>query len=151
MLSPASATKVAFFARLTNSTPRLDPNQDIVFDHVVTNVGNGYHGNHGLFVAPVSGIYAISATVMSYLPGPALHINHAKLVKNGQLLARLGQHGIANWDTSSVTILVELLKGDDVAVQNSDYYNMTFWGDNYSTFSGFLLYENVSSPNLVGK
>ena len=151
MLSPASVKKVAFFARLTNLTPHLDPNQDIVFDHVVTNVGNGYHSSHGLFVAPVSGIYVISTTLLSYLDGPGVHVNHAKLVKNGQLLARLEQSDIAGWDTSSLTIVVELLKDDDVAVQNSDYYNMTYWGDNYSTFSGFLLYENVSSPNLVGK
>ena len=129
MLNPASATLVAFFVRLTNKTPHLDPNQDIVFDHVVTNVGNGYHGNHGLFVAPVSGLYVISATVMSYLPGPTIYYmySHAKLVKNGQLLATMGQHGVAVWDTSSMTIAVELQKGDDVAVQNSDYYNQTFW------------------------
>ena len=150
MLNPASATHVAFFARLTTKTPNLAHNQDIVFDHVVTNVGNGYHGNHGLFVAPVSGLYVISATVMAYLPGPTRHISHAKVVKNGQLLAILGQHGVSVWDTSSVTIVVELQKGDDVAVQ-SDMQNLTFWGDNFSTFSGFLLYEHAGSPNLIGK
>ena len=151
MLNPSSATHVAFFARLSKITPQLAPNQDVVFDHVVTNVGNGYHGNHGLFVAPVSGLYVFSATVMAYLPGTTLQIKHAKLVKNGQLLARLGQHGVGVWDSATTMIAVQLQKGDDVAVQNSDYNNVTFWGDDYSTFSGFLLYETPGSPNLVGK
>ena len=80
MLSPASPTREAFFARSTNrTTPYLDPNQDIVFDYVVTNIGSGYHGNHGLFVAPVSGVYVFSTTLVSFLAGPGTQTRHAKL------------------------------------------------------------------------
>ena len=152
MLNPATPTRVAFFARLTNqTTPYLDANQDIVFNNVVTNIGNGYHGNHGLFVAPVPGVYVFSTTLVSFLASPG-QTKHAKLVKNGQLLARLEQSDVNGWDTSSLTLVVEMQKGDDVAIQTSgDMHQVTYTGDNYSMFSGFLLYENLNSPSLVGK
>ena len=73
-------------------------------------------------------------------------------MKNGQLFARLEQSDANGFDTSSLTVVVVLQKGDDVAVQDSaDMHHVTYWGDNYSMFSGFLLYENVNSPSLVGK
>ena len=51
-----SSTQVAFSARLTiGQTPSMSPNQDIVFNDVLLNVGSAYHNTHGTFVAPVSG------------------------------------------------------------------------------------------------
>jgi hypothetical protein len=121
--------------------------QNIVFDTVVTNVGNGYHSHVGTFIAPVSGTYVFSATLVSFY-----HVNaHAEFVKNGQVLTTMFVNGAeAGYDTTSQTIVSQLQKGDDVVVQNKDA-DKSFYGTGQGTFSGFLLFEDFSSPSIVGK
>ena len=143
-----SPTQVAFSARLsTNSTPALSPNQDIVFNDVILSVGSAYHNAHGTFTAPVSGVYVFTTSLLAF--GTTSH--HAKLVKNGQELARIDFNDADSFDDSSQTVIVELVKGDGIAVQNADYTGMVFFGYNYSTFSGFLLYEYEDISPVVGK
>jgi hypothetical protein len=110
--------------------------QNIIFDTVVTNVGNGYHTHVGTFIAPVSGTYVFSATLLSFY-----HLNaHAQFVKNGQVVTTMYVSGYeAVWDTTSQTIVLQLQKGDDLTVQNSDT-DKSFYGASHSIFSGFLLF-----------
>ena len=144
----SGSTQVAFSARLTvGSTPAMNPNQDIVFDHLILNVGSAYHNAHGIFVAPVPGIYFFTTSLLAV--GTSSH--HAKLVKNGQQLARVDFNDDDNFDDSSQAVIVELKKGDIVAVQNADYSGMLYAGSNYSTFSGFLIYEYEDMSPPVGK
>ena len=142
-----SPTQVAFSARLSNNTPALSPNQDIVFNDVILNVGSAYHNAHGTFIAPVSGVYVFTTSLLAY--GTKSH--HAKLVKNGQELARIDFNDADGYDDSSQTVIIKLVKGDDIAVQNTDYTGMVYLGYNYSTFSGFLLYEYEDLSPVVGK
>ena len=121
----------------------VDPNQDIVFERAVTNVGNAYNSRHGTFIAPVSGIYVFSMTLITL----GQH-THVKLVKNGQFLAGVNTN---TWDQSSQLVVVELNKGDDVAVQNADFSDISFNGAKYSTFAGFLLYDYTGTFEVVGK
>ena len=39
---------VAFFATLTNHQTHVGVDQSIMFDNVVTNIGNGYHNHLGV-------------------------------------------------------------------------------------------------------
>ena len=121
--------------------------QNFVFDTVVTNVGNGYNSHLGSFVAPVSGTYVFSTTLVSFY-----HINsHAQFVKNGQAVTTLFVSGVeSGHDTASQTIVLQLQKGDDVTVQNLDT-DTSFLGSSYSIFSGFLLFNDYSSSVIVGK
>ena len=48
-------------------------------------------------------------------------------------------------------MIMQLKKGDIVAVQNADYSGMLYAGSNYSTFSGFLIYEYEDMLPVVGK
>ncbi|XP_060602846.1 caprin-2-like [Ruditapes philippinarum] len=140
-------TPVAFFAKMDKHLEHAGIHQNIIFETVVTNVGNGYHSHVGTFIAPVSGTYVFSTTLVSFY-----HVNaHAEFVKNGQLVTTMYvSGGEAAWDTTSQTIVLQLQKGDDVVVQNKDP-DKSFYGSGLSTFSGFLLFEDLSSPSIVGK
>lgn len=77
---------VAFTATISDHyIEHAGDHQVIVFDNVVTNVGNAYNSHVGIFVAPVNGIYVFSVTLFS----PASVSFHANIVKNGQILTWL--------------------------------------------------------------
>ena len=142
-LNNSNVTHVAFFARLSTHTPKLQPGQDIVFNDVLTNIGSGYHNLHGNFVTPIAGVYVFHVNVLSN----AGHC-HARLMKNGQVLAMLDNE--QTYDRASTMAIIELDAGDDIAVQNADYPDRVFFGLYYSTFSGFLLYA-YPAPEIIGK
>ncbi|KAL4221766.1 Cerebellin-1 [Mactra antiquata] len=124
-------THVAFFASLTNQVTNLGANQDIPFDNVMINLGNGYNNNHGTFIAPVSGLYVFGVT---------LHIYGERtwgyFVVNGNAIAKINIFPVQ----SSQMVIVRLDQGDDVSVQNYSP-GKALMGDGYSTFCGFLLYQ----------
>lgn len=69
-------------------------------------------------------------------------------MKNRQILAKFNMP--EDYDSASQTIIVELNKDDEVAVQNT-YLDRAFGGDQYCTFAGFLLYENTDDTEIIGK
>lgn len=107
---------------------------------MVTNRGNAYNGHHGTFIAPVAGTYVFSVTLHS---SGAQTWGH--FVVNGNILAKLHVHE----DQSTQTVVVDLKAGDDVSVQNSAP-DKSLFGDRYSSFCGFLLYEDPTSSPIVG-
>ena len=125
----------------------MSPNQDIVFNDVLLNVGSAYHSGHGIFVAPVPGVYFFTTSLLALGTTP----HHAKLVKDGHELVRADFNDADHFDDSSQAVIVQLEKGNFVAVQNADYSGMLYAGSNYSTFSGFLLYEYEDVSPAVGK
>ena len=118
----------------------LGKDQGIVFDNAVTNVGNGYIPQQGIFVAPVAGTYVFCVTLM--VCGPPNSWGH--FMVNGRIIAKL----FVDHQQSSQTIVVYLKKGDDVSVQNT-VSEREYMGDRYNTFSGFLLYEDCSVNQVV--
>ncbi|XP_060567982.1 complement C1q tumor necrosis factor-related protein 3-like [Ruditapes philippinarum] len=141
MVGRASAeSKVAFFASVTPNLEHLGKDQDIIFDHAVTNIGNGFLPHNGTFVAPVSGTYVLSVTLLHI----AATNTWGHLVVNGSVVAKF----YFNNGQSSQTVIVYLRQGEDVSVQNTAT-DRKIDGDRYSTFSGFLLYEDFS-VNIVG-
>ncbi|KAJ8313336.1 hypothetical protein KUTeg_009122 [Tegillarca granosa] len=54
---------VAFSSRLTAPITGLGHHQTIIFNHVVSNEGNGYKANAGVFVAPVQDLYVFTRTI----------------------------------------------------------------------------------------
>lgn len=124
--------------------------QNVVFDVIVTNLGNAYNNHVGVFVAPVAGTYVFSTTLVSRHFAAA----HAQFVVNGSDITNMyvsgGSSGTGD-DTTSQTIVLQLQKGDDVSVQNLDP-DKGFYGVSHSTFSGFLLQEDFSpSSSIIGK
>lgn len=131
-------SQVAFSASMSSHQDHLGQDQDVAFDHVITNIGNAYNGNHGTFIAPVAGVYVFYFSVHS--PG-----TRADLVVNGAPIANLY---IGN-DQASQLAIVTLSQGDDVSVQNIQADKL-IWGSGYSSFSGFLLYEGTDVSQIVG-
>ncbi|OPL33253.1 hypothetical protein AM593_03834, partial [Mytilus galloprovincialis] len=108
-------TKIpAFSAMLTNpQTPGT--NKAIKFDKVVTNIRNGYNPTTGIFTAPVAGVYQFSYTVMSQ-GGKYLHVHLAlNNIKQQSTWLKGSSH-----ETGTTSIILNLKKGDQVAVMSVD-------------------------------
>lgn len=145
-----SETPVAFFALLSDHVTHAGTSQNIAFDIEVTNIGNAYNPHAGLFVAPVSGIYVFSTTLLSY-PHHSAHFN---FMKNGVVVSSLHPHSADDspgHDTAGMMVVLRLQKGDDVSVANRDA-DESLSGHRYSSFSGFLLQQMYdAAPEVVGK
>lgn len=61
--SMVATGRVAFFVGLEDNMGPVPDNVDIVFDKIVTNVGNAYDETTGRFVAPYNGTYHFTAVV----------------------------------------------------------------------------------------
>ncbi|CAL1536213.1 unnamed protein product, partial [Lymnaea stagnalis] len=55
--------RVAFFTGLDSNFGPVKQNSDLVFDKVVTNVGDAFNQETGRFVAPFNGTYAFAVTI----------------------------------------------------------------------------------------
>ncbi|XP_052777764.1 uncharacterized protein LOC128215078 [Mya arenaria] len=139
----ADTRAIAFFATLSTDIAHVGIGQDIAFDNVITNTGGAYNNHHGVFTAPVNGIYVFSATLLAL----GTDNDHLKWIKNGQTLCYLYVHD-AGYDSSGSTIVVQLNTGDDVSIQNIDADN-SLNGHHYTFISGFLLKE-TEPANVLG-
>ncbi|XP_052808944.1 heavy metal-binding protein HIP-like [Mya arenaria] len=136
---------VAFYATLTNHTFHIGTGQPIIFDRVVTNVGQAYNHVLGAFIAPVSGVYVFSVTLFA-MPG---HTTAYNVMKNDVFISRMYLKAPSgNYETAAQTFILQLDKGDDVNVQNVSP-DEAIHGYNYSTFSGFLLQQTFGNPAAV--
>lgn len=146
--SIANEAAVAFTAGLSKTAQHVGAHQNVVFDHVETNIGNGYNPHHGVFTAPVSGLYVFFTSVL------ADHNREVwcNLVVNNVVKTSVYARGTdGRHDQGSQMIVTQLQQGDDVAIQNYEVddaiYGSTFF---YSTFSGFLLLQNDDVNTIVG-
>uniref|UniRef100_A0A3B3C539 C1q domain-containing protein n=2 Tax=Oryzias melastigma TaxID=30732 RepID=A0A3B3C539_ORYME len=134
-----SVRQVAFSAALletqewTDVGP-FDADKTLEFKKVVTNVGNGYNPETGIFTAPVKGLYYFRVTGMA---GSSGELN-AGLKKNGQNMFAIYQKAGTQAGTSNGMAL-ELEQGDRVYVQL--WPNLTVADQSrLSTFTGFLVF-----------
>lgn len=110
--------------------------QILEFDNVLTNVGNGYDKATSTFKAPVDGTYWFQTTVLSF--------NNVEIwgyiAVNETPKVWYNARGTDNRHCSgSQTLIITLKKGDSVAVHNQNN-NGNIYGDNYTTFAGYLLF-----------
>ncbi|KAH3715283.1 cerebellin-3-like [Dreissena polymorpha] len=127
---------VAFSAMKVANQQHIGLNQNIIFEQVLTNEGDGYHPLHGVFIAPQSGLYVLSSAVLTFW-GQEIH---TAIIHNGNIIARIYGHGDnGRHDQGSQTVVLKLNVGDEVAVQNIDYADTNIFGEVYSSFSGYLL------------
>ncbi|KAL4224389.1 hypothetical protein ACF0H5_017841 [Mactra antiquata] len=141
-------TEVAFYAtHATNRIHHLGSNQILPFQTSFTNVGNAFNNNTGAFVAPVDGTYVFHATIL------AIDIP----TDNGHFRAHFDVNGttysvfyVTSYDQSSQMFVINLKSGDTVSIRN-DSTDYGFYGEQHSTFSGFLLYEHNTEGVIIGK
>lgn len=127
-----SIMKIAFHATLTHHLT-LGPLQTVVFDHVITNNGNGYSSHSGLFTAPRDGTYYFTTSFLSR-SGSA----HLQIMRNAEAIGGAAGYP-SNGSTGSMSATVNLKKGDAVKIRHwKGSSNQHLYGK-YPMFTGFLL------------
>ncbi|XP_077409748.1 complement C1q tumor necrosis factor-related protein 3-like [Vanacampus margaritifer] len=134
----AAKAPVSFAAALvatsdwTHQGP-FETDTNLVFSKVITNVGNGYDSETGIFTAPVRGLYFV---LFSGNVGNSGNLN-AAVMKNGiNMFAIYDTQGTFSSATNGMPLVLE--QGDKLWV--------TLWANRsifdqsrLSTFSGFLI------------
>ncbi|XP_063433864.1 complement C1q-like protein 3 [Mytilus trossulus] len=126
---------IAFYAISTKDL-NLELSQTIVFDHVYTNIGNGYNPKTGKFMVPLNGLYRFGSTGMSQ----SKDIVHLQMNKNGVEVARSTAQ--QNYNTADMEAILELEKGDSIEVtrrRNSNKQTERLHGNRLASFTGFLI------------
>ncbi|XP_060570768.1 complement C1q tumor necrosis factor-related protein 3-like [Ruditapes philippinarum] len=132
---------VAFLAYLSEPITNLQSTQHVVFDKVITNVGNAYNKFSGHFIAPVDGVY-VFFVMLSNVAGKSVTVI---VLRNGLWIGKVAAYGSITDKgllvTSTSAIPVELQYGDEVWVQNEYTYlaHEEVAGYKQSSFSGHLI------------
>ncbi|XP_045169799.2 uncharacterized protein LOC123532433 [Mercenaria mercenaria] len=132
---------VAFHAvrtQLTQQHPQL--NDAVKFEDVLLNQGNGYYGEHGLFIAPQPGLYLFSTSITCNSSPGHLHVQ-ASVVKNGNRLARVYCHGdeYSSGDQGSVTVVTQLYSADTIWVRFDWPDGGYILGNGFTSFTGIQI------------
>ncbi|XP_052811462.1 complement C1q tumor necrosis factor-related protein 3-like [Mya arenaria] len=132
---------VAFTAVVSPpSLTLLGPGQTVIFDNVITNVGNAFKSATGVFRAPETGVYVFNFALMM---DPGMN-EYIELVKDGQHIMWNYGHapGSTHLISASRTATVELRAGQDVWVRTENtatHGGGTIHGNGFTTFSGWLV------------
>ena len=126
------------------SVPRYYDDQDIIlFDSIITNIGNHYNAATSNFVCPFHGVYSISVSFYSGISG-YLYID---IMRDDELIIS----GYADYEPTDapilrthgmISVVIECNIGQLVWVRcggNNDY--MAGGGNIKSHFTGFLLHR----------
>ena len=106
----------------------------MIFDTILTNVGELYNPGVGIFVCPYDGLYLFHVTVSTFVDDLA----GAGIVKDGTILAQVFSNNDFEWDQASITVMTECSALEAVWVECiRDYSNLR--GDQYSMFAGVLI------------
>ncbi|KAM6984716.1 caprin-2 [Aplochiton taeniatus] len=131
--------RVAFTAsRSSNFAPgTLD--QPIVFDLLHSNMGDMFDTATGRFTCPANGAYVFLFHVLKLAINVPLYIN---LMRNEEVMvSAYANDGAPDHETASNHAILQLYQGDQVWLR---LHRGAMYGSSwkYSTFSGFLLYQD---------
>lgn len=132
---------MAFTAGVSaNNLQNLGIHHTIVFDQAITNIGNAYHPNSGIFLAPVKGAYVFTLTMMSV----NYKREYLEIVLDGVAISDI----VADASTVDGVIsttkqwVLEVNQGSEVWVRTSSYqHSGEIHGSLHTLFTGFLLFN----------
>ena len=129
---------VAFFAHFSSITPAGINHHILVFDKVITNVGNAYHSHTGTFIAPRSGLYVFTWTIRLY--GPIYHSTEL-LVDNNVVHVAFLRPSVPFDGSVTGTAVVHVNQGDDACIRTGTLNLGEIITDvnGYSSFAGWIL------------
>ncbi|KAM4035334.1 caprin-2 isoform 2-T3 [Anomaloglossus baeobatrachus] len=131
--------RVAFSsARTSNFAPgTLD--QPIVFDLLLNNLGDTFDFQVGRFMCPVNGTYVFIFHMLKLAVNVPLYVN---LMKNEEVMvSAYANDGAPDHETASNHAVLQLYQGDQIWLR---LHRGAIYGSSwkYSTFSGYLLYQD---------
>nr|KAG5700183.1 hypothetical protein BaRGS_011026 [Batillaria attramentaria] len=128
---------VAFHAWCNSAPVSTVARGTVIVPHVATNIGNAYDPQTGFFTAPVSGLYMFHATFMDHDLNDQIH---AGIYVGGTQVAQStsdSRHGY--WDNPAIAAIVHVTAGQKVDLRSLNGGTDNFYGQQYTTFSGFLI------------
>ena len=137
-ITELSKPAVAFLTELGTLLVNPIVNMHVVFDVIHLNDGNGYNNVHGIFTAPVAGIYHFTMALT------ARRLRVIMMKSNTPIAAQYLDDKTDRWLKQSATVIVHLVKGDDVWVKVTEASSgSNIYGCCYtSIFSGFLIRQD---------
>lgn len=144
LLYPASNQMVGFSAQLSSKVNSGSQPKTVVFDYVITNIGNAYDEKTGIFTAPVAGLYSISAALASPSSGRFF------IILNEKSVGYLFTTGTGSkWEANSETVTLSLNPNDKVYVAGTGTHEGYLPFDcgqlhcYHSSFTGVLISPQV--------
>ncbi|KAK2858670.1 hypothetical protein Q5P01_003290 [Channa striata] len=131
--------RVAFTASRTANFAPGNLDQPIVFDQLHCNLGEMYDTHIGRFTCPINGTYVFIFHILKLAINVPLYIN---LMRNEDVMvSAYANDGAPDHETASNHAILPLFQGDQVwlRLHRGAIYGSTW---KYSTFSGFLLYQD---------
>ncbi|XP_077401533.1 caprin-2 [Vanacampus margaritifer] len=131
--------RVAFTASRTVNFAPGNLDQPIVFDQLHCNFGEMFDTHIGCFTCPVNGLYVFMFHILKLAINVPLYIN---LMCNEEVMvSAYANDGAPDHETASNHAILPLFQGDQVwlRLHRGAIYGSTW---KYSTFSGFLLYQD---------
>uniref|UniRef100_A0A8C7XEX4 Caprin family member 2 n=1 Tax=Oryzias sinensis TaxID=183150 RepID=A0A8C7XEX4_9TELE len=131
--------RVAFTTSRTANFAPGNLDQPIVFDQLHSNLGEAYDTHIGRFTCPVNGTYVFIFHILKLAINVPLYVN---LMRNEEVMvSAYANDGAPDHETASNHAILPLFQGDQVwlRLHRGAIYGSTW---KYSTFSGFLLYQD---------
>ncbi|XP_048012732.1 caprin-2 isoform X1 [Megalobrama amblycephala] len=138
-LYPLTQLRVAFSAARTANFAPGTLDQPIAFDLLHTNLGEMFDTTTGRFTCPAPGAYVFIFHILKLAISVPLYIN---LMRNEEVMvSAYANDGAPDHETASNHAVLQLFQGDQVWLR---LHRGAIYGSSwkYSTFSGFLLYQD---------
>ncbi|XP_057180266.1 caprin-2 isoform X2 [Triplophysa rosa] len=136
---PLTQLRVAFSAARTANFAPGTLDQPIAFELLHTNIGEMFDTATGRFTCPASGAYVFIFHILKLAVSVPLYIN---LMRNEEVMvSAYANDGAPDHETASNHAVLQLFQGDQVWLR---LHRGAIYGSSwkYSTFSGFLLYQD---------
>jgi hypothetical protein len=111
---------IAFYASMSHTEYNPGPHHTLIFDEVVTNLGNGYNKHTGFFTPPVSGVYVFTWTTFSCLSSRfPIQIT----VNSNPLGVTFSESASTVYNGVTGVVVIHVNQGDSVGIRTRPNFN----------------------------
>ncbi|XP_061162535.1 caprin-2-like [Saccostrea echinata] len=140
--NPPFPTGVAFSAYISSGEKEISQDHTIIFDVIVTNIGNHYNPHSGIFTAPQHGVYVFTWNL--YCKWDGYMFSQVLVNANDVSAMRTSGEGATSIRTTTGVVVVEVNQGDVVFVRihPTQPHSGTLKSDSNwrSSFNGWKIY-----------